>query len=173
MILLHTLFTLLYIFNILFSFNVKFFNLQAELKFDLSRIQDEYIMMDGAPGAGQLELTRRLLKSSNVDALSPRPIEQTRLLLPASGGIDNLHPTQKGSRPKWAGSFLKVMTSSELNQTPKGQSTQELLYRDKKRAITPDSVVLHRRLGMTGTYQVPGILGSPRTRVYNNAASRW
>ena len=137
----------------------------AELKFDISRISENHVMLDGAPGAGQAALTKRLLSSAAL-LPSPRPIGKI-VLLPADQNNEGI------KRPQWRGTHLKDLTVSENNQTPNGQATSDLLYRDCKRAITPDSVVLHRRLGMAGTYQVPGILGGNRMRMYNSAADRW
>ena len=149
-----------------------------ELKFDVHRIRQNFIMIDGLPGKGQRELNNRLSELTSVPQHStsthptttaPRSLGRTALLsAPSTDSTDSTGST----RPQWAGTHMKVLTSSEINQTPKGSATSDLLYRDTMRAITPDSVVLHRRLGMDGTYEVPSVMGGPM-RMFNSSVNQW
>ena len=152
----------------------------AELKFDLDRLQmKDIVVIDGAPGNNQTKLNNRLAQSSSLLSralVSPRFTTQPQQGHAATGarpvGKTTLLHTSTGKRPVWAGTHVKVLTTSEMNQTPKGNTTLDLLYRDTKRAITPDSVVLMRRMGLDATHQVPCATGGPM-RVFNSSVNRW
>ena len=149
----------------------------AVLKFDLSRLRIDPVIIDGVPGAGQAGLNRRLAYSSCggiSTGASPTGASPAKVVGPLSPTClvreDSSHCSAQ--RPKWAGTHLKILTTSEINQTQKGAATNEL-YRARN-VLTPDSVVLERRLGMgSGACQVPGIMGSPRMNVHNCSMDRW
>ena len=153
----------------------------AVLKFDLSRLRIEPVIIDGVPGAGQAGLNRRLAYSScggtstGASPTGASPAKVVGPLTPTCLARENSSSHCSGAqRPKWAGTHLKILTTSEIDQTQKGAATNELLLYRARNVLTPDSVVLERRLGMvSGVCRVPGIMGSPRMNVHNSSMDRW
>jgi hypothetical protein len=146
-----------------------------ELQFSLKRLEKETVMIDGLPGASQAALTRRLSERGSEES---RPVEQTHLLVGGAGGGGSGAATVGAglgtitNRPAWRGTSLKTVTASEKQATPRGTSTLDLMYRKDERAITPDSVVLHRRLGMGRATRVEAVVGGNQG-VLNRTNEGW
>ena len=129
-----------------------------ELQFSLKRLDMESVMIDGLPGGSQSALDKRLAQRDEIRLDSPRQ--------------SLLKGVSLGERPAWRNTFLKVVTESEKYVNPHGSSTLELLYREDRRAITPDSVVLHDRLGMSHATRVGAVVGGNITAL-NSTNDDW
>ena len=143
----------------------------SELAFDLRRLRENPIMLDGLPGDGQKDLDTRLAATTTTVAvphLMLLPIKNTRQ---GQGDDRGDGAPAISPRPKWGGAYLKVVTASEKVRSPRGTATLDLMNRQVRRAITPDSVALHRRLQDSKLAVVPPVGG--RSVVRNNQTDRW
>ncbi len=141
----------------------------AELAFNLRRLRENPVMLDGLPGGqGQKDLDARLAATAATVAMPQLMLSPIVKRKSAGGGASS---TALSPRPKWGGTYVKVVTASEKVRSPRGTATLDLMNRQVRRAITPDSVALHRRLRESKLSVVPPVGG--RSVVRNNQGDRW